>query len=185
MSKLVVTEFVTLDGVVEDPQLWSISYWNDETASFKTEELNASAAHLLGRVTYEAFAAAWPGRAGSDAFADRMNSLPKYVVSTTLDKKTATWQDSHVLNANLVEAINKLRAQPGGDLLVAGSPTLVHYLAQNNLVDEYHLLVYPVVRGKGKRLFGEGITGSLKLAEAKTLSTGVQLMIYQPTPAEA
>lgn len=173
--KLVVTEFMALDGVVEEPQNWSFPYWNEETEKFKTDELFAGSAHLLGRVTYEGFAAAWPSRTG--AFADKMNSLPKYVVSTTL--KNATWEGSHIISKNVPEEVAKLKQQPGGDIIVAGSCTLVQILTQHDLVDEYHLLVYPLLLGGGKRIFREE-KAKLKLIESRPFKTGVVLAIYEP-----
>lgn len=175
--KLVVAEFLSLDGIMEDPQ-WTAPYWNDEIAKFKLNELMASNAHLLGRITYEGFAAAWPSRTDEDGFADRMNSLPKYVISTTLEK--TEWENSHVIRENVVEEISKLKEQTGGNILLAGSATLVQTLVKHNLVDEYHLLVYPVVLGSGKRLFQDGSTATLKLVELITFSSGVVAQIYQP-----
>src|SRR4030095_10600309 len=145
--RVAVTQFMSLDGVIESPQEWSFPYWTDETAKFKLDELLATDAHLLGRVTYEGFAAAWPDRTDEAGFADRMNSLPKYVVSTTLKK--AAWNNSHIIKSNVAEEIKKLKQQPGGDLLVAGSATLVHFLMEHDLVDEYRLLTYPLVLGTG------------------------------------
>jgi dihydrofolate reductase len=176
--KLVVTQFMTLDGVVESPQDWSFPYWSDETAKLKWEELLATDAHLLGRVTYEGFAAAWPERTDEQGFADRMNSLPKYVVSTTLKK--AEWNNSHVISKNVVDEISKLKEQPGGDLLVAGSVTLLRTLMEHDFVDEYRLLTYPIVLGEGLRLFSDGITASLKLTESKPMGSGVVLLRYEP-----
>jgi dihydrofolate reductase len=178
MAKIVVAEFVSLDGVMGEPQTWSFPYWGDDIAKFKLEELFASGAHLLGRVTYEGFAQAWPGQSDEAGFAERMNNLPKYVVSTTLENPT--WQGTTVIKDNVVEELKRLKAQPGEDILVAGSATLVQTLAQNDLVDEYHLLVYPVVLGDGKRLFQDGTATKLKLVESKTFASGVQAMIYQP-----
>jgi dihydrofolate reductase len=178
MRNVVVTEFLSLDGVMEAPETWALTYWNDEIEQFKNDELSASGAHLLGRVTYAGFAAAWPSRTG--AFADRMNSLPKYVVSTTLER--AEWTDSTIIKDNVAEAVARLKQQPGGDILVAGSCTLVQTLIQHNLIDEYHLLVYPLVLGSGKRLFEEGSTASLKLVKATPFSSGAVALVYQPGP---
>lgn len=176
--KLVVTQFITLNGVVGEPQNWSFPYWSDETGKFKFDELVSTDAHLLGRVTYEGFAAAWPSRTDEAGFADRMNNLPKYVVSTTLEK--ADWNNSTIINENVAEEIAKLKAQPGGDLLVAGSVTLVRFLMENDLVDEYRLLTYPLVLGEGRRLFTEGSKASLKLTETKQMGSGVVLLRYEP-----
>ena len=175
--KLVVSEFLSLDGVMEDPQ-WTAPYWNDEIAKFKFSELRETNAHLLGRLTYEGFAVAWPSRTDEQGFADRMNSLPKYVVSTTLEK--AEWKNSHIIKENIVEEISKLRQQTGGNILLAGSVTLVQTLVKHDLVDEYHLLVYPVILGAGKRLFQDGCNARLKLVELITFSSGVVAQIYHP-----
>lgn len=176
--KLIVTEFMTLDGVVGEPQEWSFPYWSDETGKFKFEELQGTDAHLLGRITYQSFASAWPERTDEQGFAERMNSLPKYVVSTTLKK--AEWNNSTIIKTNVVEEIAKLKKQPGGDILIAGSMTLIRTLMEHDLVDEYRLLVYPIVLGKGKRLFSDGVAASLQLTESKPMGSGVVLLRYQP-----
>ena len=176
--KIAVTQFMTLDGVVESPQDWSFPYWSDETAKFKWDELLATAAHLLGRVTYEGFAAAWPDRTDAQGFADRMNGLPKYVVSTSLKK--AEWNNSHIIKTNVADEIAKLKKQPGDDILVAGSMTLIRMLMEHDLVDEYRLLMYPIVLGKGKRLFTDGMAASLRLIESKPMGSGVVLLRYEP-----
>ena len=177
--KLVVTQFMTLDGVVGEPQEWSFPYWTEEIGKFKLDELLAQDAHLFGRITYEAFAAAWPERTDEQGFADRFNSLPKYVVSTTLKK--AEWNNSTIISKNIVDEISKLKKQPGGDIIVAGSMTLLRTLMEHDLVDEYRLLTYPIVRGQGKRLFTDGMSASLRLTESKLMgSTGVVLLRYEP-----
>ena len=175
MRKLFVTEFVSLDGVVENPG-WTFPYWNDEIANFKGEETSASDALLLGRVTYEGFAAAWPE--SKDEGADYFNSVRKYVVSTTLDK--VEWNNSTLIKDNIVEEITKLKQQDGKDIAVHGSITLVQTLIQHDLVDRYRLLIYPVVLGKGKRLFQDGTTATLKLVETQSFSSGVAALIYEP-----
>lgn len=175
MRKLVVTEFVSLDGIMENPG-WTMPYWNDEIAHFKGDETSASDAMLLGRVTYEGFAAAWPE--SEDEGAAYFNSVRKYVVSTTLD--TAEWNNSHIIKGNVVEEITKLKQQAGQDIVVHGSATLVQTLMQHDLVDRYRLLVYPVVVGKGKRLFQEGATATLRLVETQQFSSGVTALIYEP-----
>lgn len=173
MRKIVVTEFVSLDGIMEDPA-WTFKYWNDETAKFKGEE-SASDALLLGRVTYQGFAAAWPE--SKDEGAPYFNSVRKYVVSTTLDK--AEWNNSVLIKNNIVAEITKLKQQEGKDITVHGSATLVQTLIQNDLVDRYRLLVYPLVLGKGKRLFQEGVTATLKLVRTQAFSSGVAALIYE------
>ncbi len=176
--KLVVTEFMTLDGVIGEPQNWSFPYWSDGTANFKFNELQNTDAHLLGRVTYQGFAAAWPGRTDEQGFADRMNSLPKYVVSTTLKK--VEWNNSHIISGNVVDEITKLKHRSGGDLLVAGSATLLQTLIKHDLVDEYRLLMYPIVLGAGIRLFPDGMAATLRLAESRQMGNGVVLLRYAP-----
>jgi dihydrofolate reductase len=178
MRKIIVTEFVALDGVMEDPHKWSFPYWSDDIEKFKYDELFASDAQLLGRVTYEGFAAAWPSRTDEGGYADRLNSLPKYVVSTTLER--AEWNNSHLIKKNVAEAVSRLKQQSGQDILVHGSPTLVQTLIQHDLIDQYHLLVYPLVLGSGKRLFQDGSKATLKIVDSKTFSSGVALLRYEP-----
>jgi len=175
MRKIVVTAFLSLDGVMENPG-WTFRYWNDEIAKFKGEETEASDALLLGRVTYQGFAAAWPESTDEGAY--YFNNVRKYVVSTTLD--TAEWNNSTLIKHNIVEEITKLKQQDGQDLAVHGSATLVQTLIQHDLVDRYRLLVYPVVLGTGKRLFQEGTTATLKLVETRAFSSGVTALIYEP-----
>lgn len=175
MRKVVVTEFLSLDGVMEAPA-WTFKYWNDEIAKFKGEESSASDALLLGRVTYEGFAAAWP--ASKDEGADYFNNVRKYVVSTTLAK--ADWNNSRLIKDNIVAEIAKLKEQDGQDITVHGSATLVQTLIQHDLVDCYRLLVYPIVLGQGKRLFQEGTSATLRLVETRSLGSGVTALIYEP-----
>lgn len=175
MRKLVVTEFMSLDGVVEAP-MWSLPYWNDEIANFKGEEGNASDALLLGRVTYEGFAAAWPN--STDEGAPYFNSVRKYVVSTTLDK--AEWNNSVIIKDNVVEEIARLKQQDGRDITVHGSALLAQTLVRHGLVDSYRFLVYPLVLGKGRRMFDEGTEAKLKLVDTRTFSSGVVGLIYEP-----
>lgn len=178
MRAIVVTEFVSLDGVMEHPG-WTFPYWNDEIAAFKGEETDAADALLLGRVTYEGFAAAWPD--SEDEGAPYMNSVAKVVVSSTLT--SADWNNTTLIRENVVETIRQLKAQPGKDILVYGSATLVETLMQHDLVDRYRLLVYPVVLGTGKRLFNAGTTATLKLVSVQSFSSGVAGLIYEPQRA--
>jgi dihydrofolate reductase len=186
MRKIIVSEFVSLDGVMEGPGPvdefklagWTMPYWSEEIGKYKFDELFASDALLLGRVTYQGFAAAWPSRTDEAGFADRMNSLPKFVVSTTLEK--VEWNNSKMIKGNVAEEVSRLKQQPGQDLLVAGSGKLVQTLMQHDLIDEYRLLVYPVVLGSGKRLFRDRSNATLKLVETKTFSSGVVLLRHQP-----
>jgi dihydrofolate reductase len=175
MRNIVVTEFLSLDGVMEHPA-WTFPYWNDEIARFKGDETSASDALLLGRVTYQGFAAAWPE--STDEGAPYFNSVRKYVVTTTLD--TLEWNNSRLIKGNIVEEITNLKQQEGQDILVNGSATLVQTLIQHDLVDRYRLLVYPVVLGNGKRLFNEGTTATLKLVESQLFSSGVVALVYEP-----
>jgi dihydrofolate reductase len=175
MRNIVVTTFLSLDGIMENPA-WSFPYWNDEIAKFKGEEAATSDTLLLGRVTYQGFAAAWPE--SKDDGAAYFNSVRKYVVSTTLDK--AEWNNSTLIKNNIVEEIASLKRRDGQDITVHGSATLVQTLMQHDLVDRYRLLVYPVVLGKGKRLFMEGATATLKLVETQSFSSGVVALIYEP-----
>jgi dihydrofolate reductase len=152
---------------------------DDEIAAFKDEERNASDALLLGRVTYQEFAASWPKiKEEKDSFAPYMNSVRKYVVSTTLDK--AEWNNSVLIKGNLAEEANKLKQQDGQDIAVHGSATLAQSLMQHDLVDRLRLLVYPVVVGSGKRLFKEGYNATWKLMEARSISGGVVALVYEP-----
>ncbi len=176
MRKVVVTEFVSLDGVMEEPA-WTFPYWNDEIAEFKGEESSASDALLLGRVTYQGFAAAWPE--SEDEGADYFNGVRKYVVSETLEEPLE-WSNSTLIKDDIVEEVTRLKQQDGKDIAVHGSATLVQTLMRHDLVDRYRLLVYPVVVGKGKRLFEEGIPATLKLLRSQSFSSGVVALVYEP-----
>ena len=185
MARIVVTEFVSLDGVMEDPggaEDYRYGGWTfqidrgEDGAKFKVDETIDTEALLLGRVTYEGFAAAWPSRDGE--FADRFNNMPKYVVSSTLEK--AEWNNTTVLRGDVVEEVSKLRQAPGGDIVVHGSAQLAQTLIDHDLVDELRLMVYPVILGSGKRLFGETTDKkSFKLAESRTVGGGVAILIYE------
>lgn len=179
MRKLVATEYVTLDGVMEEPGTWSFPYWNDEAMQFKYDELFASDALLLGRVTYDGFARAWPTMTDTGEFGERMNSLPKYVASTTLT--TLEWNNSHRLTGDVPTAVSQLKQQEGQDILLAGSGQLLRTLMQHDLVDEYRLMLHPLVLGRGKRLFlDESDQTALRLASARTTSTGIVILTYHP-----
>ncbi len=178
MRKIVVSEYMTLDGLMDEPGNWSFPFWNEEAAQFKFDELFASDALLLGRITYQGFAKAWPTMQGTGEYGERMNGLPKYVVSTTLTE--ATW-NAHLIKDHIAEEVSKLKHESGRDLLVFGSGELVHTLMQHNLIDEYRLMVYPLILGSGKRLFRDAIEKKvLKLIETKTFSSGVVLLTYHP-----
>jgi dihydrofolate reductase len=189
MGRIVVTEFISVDGVVEDPGGaedfkyggWSFEFDRGEEGNkFKLDEALESDALLLGRVTYEGFADAWPSREGE--FADKFNSMPKYVVSTKLEK--ADWNNSTVLEGDVVETVSKLKQGPDGDIVVHGSAQLVQTLLENDLVDELRLMVFPVVLGSGKRLFGEtSDKKNLRLVDSRTVGDGVAILIYTPAAA--
>ena len=186
MGKLVVTEFVSVDGVFEDPGGsedyehggWTFEYdRGDEGNQFKLDELMEAEVQLLGRVTYEGFAEAWPQREGP--FADKLNSDPKYVVSTTL--KDPEWENTTVISGDVPEEISKLKDRTDGMILVAGSGTLVRTLLENDLVDGLRLMVFPTVLGRGRRLFGEDADRrKLKLTDSRTVGDdGVLVLVYE------
>jgi len=215
MPKLIVTEFLTLDGVMQAPGGaeedtrgnfdrggWGFQFFNEEVLRYKSDELFATGALLIGRVTYEIFAGAWPTltdqetarmvkEAGGDAealqantdesnpFADRMNSIPKYVASTTL--QSVGWNNSTLIKGSVAEEVSRLKQQPGEDIVVHGSADLVQSLMQHDLIDEYHLMVLPIVLGSGKRLFSNAADAkTLRLVEAKPFKTGAVVLTYQP-----
>ena len=193
MRKLGVFEFVTLDGVMQAPSGpeedrrggfehggWVMPYLDEVAASVGLEGMAASGGLLLGRVTYEGMAAYWPSAPAEDPFAEGINNLPKFVVSTTLQEPLA-WNNSRLIKGDIAEEVAKLKQQPGKDLGILGSGELVHTLMQDNLIDEYRLLVFPIVLGSGKRLFRDGgPTTALRLVDTKTTSTGVVILTYQP-----
>lgn len=183
MRKVVVSEFVSVDGIMEDPR-WTFRFMSEERDSFKFDELAASDALLLGRVTYEGFAAAWPRMAEQTGeYGARMNGYPKYVASTTLEEPLE-W-NANLIKGNLAEEISGLKRRPGKDILVFGSADLVNALMEHDLVDEYRLMVFPIVVGSGKRLFGDGgDTRPLSLVEARTLGSGIVLLTYRPAGTE-
>jgi len=185
MGKLVVTEFVSIDGIFEDPGGsenyehggWTFEYdRGDDGNQFKLDEILGAGAHLLGRVTYEGFAAAWPSREGE--FADRLNNDRKYVVTTTLENPT--WNDTTLIADNVPESIAKIKDETDGTILVAGSGTLVATLLAHDLVDELRLMVFPTILGRGRRVFPEGIDRrKFQLVEARTVGgDGVQVQVY-------
>jgi len=177
MRNVVVTEYMSLDGVIEEPA-WTGPYWNDEIAAFKFDELFSSDALLLGRVTYQGFAKAWPTMTDEQGFADRMNGMPKYVVSTTLTD--GEWNNSTVIKGDIAAEVSRLKQEPGQNILIYGSSALVKTLTELNLIDEYRLLVFPVVLGSGQRLFEAGSKTTLKLVNTKPFSSGAIALIYHP-----
>jgi dihydrofolate reductase len=181
VRKVIVSTYVTLDGVMEAPEKWVFRFWNDELAKYAHDQLFASDALVMGRMVYEEFAASWPSR--TTEFADRMNSLPKYVVSTTLEE--AAWNNSTIIKENVAEQVSRLKEQPGQDILMYGSADLMHTLTDHDLIDEYRLWVHPVILGGGKRLFdGAGEETFLQLVDTTTFSSGVVVLSYQPAQAE-
>ncbi len=187
MGRIVVTEFVSLDGVIEAPgggEDYRHGGWTfeiergEEGDKFKFDELVEAEAQLLGRVTYEGFAAAWPQMEDEAGFAEKMNTMPKYVVSSTLER--ADWQNSTILSGDPADSVARLKDEVDGVILVAGSATLVKALVEADLVDELRLMVFPVLLGEGKRLFPEGeAKHRLQLAEAKTVGDGIALLRYE------
>ena len=176
--KVVATTYVTLDGFIDEPGQWSFPFWSDEAGQFKYRELFASDAMLLGRLTYEGFAAAWPTMEGTGDFGEKMNAMPKYVASRTLT--AATW-NATIIKGEVADAVRKLKSEDGGDLLIGGSGQLIDYLTGHSLIDEYRLMVHPIVLGDGKkRLFASVPRLTLELVSAQTLGKGVVVNTYRP-----
>jgi dihydrofolate reductase len=176
MRKLIATEFVTLDGVMHAPDEWQGPYWNDEATKFKFDELMASDALLLGRVTYELFAGAWPTITDEEGFADKMNSMQKHVATTSLTE--FTW-NSQPIEGDVIEGIKKLKEQDGKNILIYGSGQLLHSLMPHDVIDVYVLLIHPLVLGSGQRFFEDGSTKPLKLTDTKTLGE-IVAVTYEP-----
>ncbi len=182
MRKIIVSTFVTLDGVMEAPETWSFDFHSEDTLKSALDLLLASDALLLGRTTYEAFAGSWPGREDPMGFADKMNSMPKHVVSTTLTEPT--WNGTQIISDDVLERVRDLKQGDGGHLLMYGSATLMRSLMQHDLIDELRFLLNPVVVGHGARLFPEGTPRkALELAGATPLSGGMTILRYQPAQA--
>jgi len=192
MRKIIVSEFVSLDGVMQAPGGaeedtdggfayggWTGPYWHDDMGATLFEEINQADTLLLGRKTWQTHAEAFEPAPTDDPFASLLNNLHKYVVSTTL-KSASAWRNSVIISKNVVDEVRKLKEQPGKDIYVDGSSVLVHTLSQSDLVDEYHLLVFPIVLGSGKRVFPDGFYAGLKLIESKAFPSGVMLLRYQP-----
>jgi dihydrofolate reductase len=185
MRKVTAGLFVSLDGVVESPERWQLPYFNDEMMEAIGAVMAATDAMLLGRVTYQEFASYWPGVSAEDQpFADHMNNTPKFVVSTTLEEPLE-WQNSTLIKDNVAGEIARLRQQPGKNIGITGSATLVRYLLREDLLDELGLIIHPVVVGAGRRLFEDGgDQKGLKLVEMKTFGSGVVYLTYQPDREE-
>jgi dihydrofolate reductase len=190
MGRIIVTEFVSLDGVMEAPgggEDYKHAGWTfeinrgDEGNKFKLKETFESEAILLGRVTYEGFAKAWPSREGE--FAEKLNSMPKYVISSTLKK--ADWNNSTILSGRVIEEVTKLKKKLKGSIVVHGSAHLVQTLVANDLIDELRLMVFPVILGSGKRLFGQmDQKKSMKKISSQTVGDGVEILIYEPKQSD-
>ena len=195
MRKIVVTEFLSIDGVMEAPHEWHFPFFDDDAGKFKLDEIMETGALLLGRTTYEGFAAAWPGRgkdmagepeptdaSDENVFTDRFNWLPKYVVSDSLNESDATWTNSHIIRGDeLTERLTALKQEDGKDLYIHGSGKLIASLVPTGLIDEYHLMVHPIIVGKGQRLFEEGLPSTtLKLAGTRSYDKGIVVLTYVP-----
>ena len=181
MRKVVALELVSLDGVMEKPEEWSFPYSNDEMAEANAAGMAGSDAMLLGKTTYEEFAAFWPYQNSADQpYTDYLNNTPKFVVSTTLEEPLE-WQNSTLIKDNVAEEVSKLKRQPGKDITILGSGTLVRSLLAEGLLDELTLMVHPIVVGRGKHLFDDGgDRKALELVDSKTFGTGVLYLTYQP-----
>jgi dihydrofolate reductase len=184
--RITVADYVSLDGVVEDPVGMENSGLGDWTGrfdrgpdgdKFKHQELFASERLLLGRVTYDAFAAVWPAVKDDTGFSERINGMPKFVASNTLQR--AAWNNTTILSGDAIGQVRALKKQPGGDILIYGSASLVHALIPQGLIDAYNLMVFPTVLGKGKRLFPEGYASALKLTESRRFGSGIVLLRYE------
>jgi dihydrofolate reductase len=176
MRKLKLAMYVAADGVVENPE-WTGPFWSDELSDLQRDYLFASDALLLGRVTYEGFAAAWPTMEGTGAFGEKMNSMPKFVASRTLEK--AEW-NATIIAGELAGEVEQLKAGDGGDLLIYGSGEVVDELTRHGLIDEFRLMIHPVIVGAGKRLFNGQTLTTLRLADTVTTATGIAVLTYTP-----
>ncbi|HTT14821.1 MAG TPA: dihydrofolate reductase family protein [Thermoplasmata archaeon] len=184
MRKIIVSELTTVDGVVDSPERWRFNYQDSQLLQYSVEELHAFDALLMGRVTYESFAAFWPSQKHNEfGIADKLNTAPKFVASNSL--KTATWNNSRIVSGDVVDGLRKLKSQPGGDIGVTGSVGLVQSLATSGLIDEYRLVTFPIVFGGGRRLFKDGASLPLTLIEAKSFPSGAVLSRYRPAPAQS
>ena len=182
MRKIVAGLFISLDGVVEAPETWHFPYFNDEMGEIVGSQMAAADTMLLGRRTYEEFAGYWADKGNDVEFADQINGSPKLVVSTTLD--TVDWQNSSLIRGDVATELRRIKEEPGKDISITGSPTLVRSLLRNGVLDELRLLVHPIVVGHGKRLFEDGGDQvPLRLASARTLSSGVLYLTYVPADA--
>jgi dihydrofolate reductase len=184
MRQVVVSTYVSLDGVFEEPA-WTAPYWSEAAQLFARDQLWACDALLVGRKTYENFAAAWPTEEHIKAegeFAERMNAYPKYVASSSLEEPLE-WNNSHLLNGDVAEEVRKLKEEHGRDILMYASATLMHELMDKDVIDRYRIWVHPVVIGDGRRLFSEGDKADLELIDSSTLPNGIVVLDYQPSRA--
>jgi dihydrofolate reductase len=180
MRKVIAALFVSLDGVMESPEKWHLPYFNDEMQAAIGKAMSESDAFLMGRVNYEEWAAYWPSQTADDSgFADFMNNTPKYVVSNTLEGELE-WQNSTLLKGDLAGELTKLKQEPGKDITISGSATLVRSLLREGLLDELRLMVHPVVVGEGRRLFENGDRHGMELVDSTTFDTGVVYVTYRP-----
>jgi dihydrofolate reductase len=180
VRKIIASEFITLDGVFEEPGRsdWHGQYFSNELGRYKLDEVMESEAQLLGRVTYEGFAAAWPSVEDEQGFAEKMNTMPKYVVSSTLTEPT--WENTTVLQGDASSAVRELKSGEGGPLLIGGSGQLVRTLIADRLLDELRLIVHPIVVGEGTRLFEGTSKVPVTLAEVKPFDSGIVILVYGP-----
>lgn len=196
MRKLIVSEFVSLDGVIQAPGSkdedtdggfshggWTWPYWDDKVDALSAQAMSESDALLLGRKTWQIIGSFFEPMAAGDPSGDVMNAMPKYVISTTLADASA-WRNSTLISGDVVEAVRGLKAQPGKNIVVNGSSVLVHTLAQNDLIDEYYLLIFPITLGIGARLFADDSFQTLRLVETQSSPSGVVLTRYQPVKSE-
>ncbi len=182
MAKLLLAEFLTLDGVMEAPEKWQFPYFGPDFGQYSSEAINACDSFLLGRVTYDIFANAWPNAPeDGSGISTKLNAAPKFVVSNTLEK--ADWNNTTLLKGDAAENVRKLKEQESGLIGVNGSGKLARTLMENQLIDEYALMVHPVVVGNGQRLFEDGTVplSGLELVETRTFNTGIVLLVYRPT----
>jgi dihydrofolate reductase len=179
MRKVIVSTYMTLDGRVDEPRDWAVPYDDDGAAKYHTDLLMNSDGLLLGRKTYEMFAALFPARSGELPYVDRINSMPKYVASTTLED--LEWENSHLLAGDVAEGVAQLKAQPGQDLIMYGCHGLMHSLLEHDLIDEYRILVQPVLLGKGRSFLKDGAERvNLDLVDTTVIPSGVAILTYRP-----
>ncbi|WP_248964760.1 dihydrofolate reductase family protein [Sphaerisporangium perillae] len=184
MRKIVAGLFISLDGVVESPEKWHFPYFSDDMGAVVGGQMAETDTMLLGRRTYQAFAEHWPHQSSDEPPADFMNGVQKVVVSTTLDK--AEWEPATIISEDVNDQLTALKAQPGKDISITGSPTLVRTLLRDGMLDELRLLVHPIVVGHGQRLFdGAAESIGLTLVSSRTIGNGVLYLVYAPAPIPA